>query len=177
MCPRLRTIPDAAIADLACGLLIEQGPDAVTFAQVSQRCGLAPPTLVQRFASRTGLLEGVAGALRGRLAAAFRSGTTTASPLSGLDQALQVAAPAIAAALRLSPFVALDGFAMDLRKQISYGFAAAVEAGELPRCDVAQLARTVQISVTGAVATALLEQGDVQLELGRALQEQLASFI
>lgn len=177
MTPRLRGIHDSTIADIACGLLIEHGPESVTFAQVAQRCGLAPPTLVQRFASRAGLLDAVAAALRARLADAFRAGRHPDSPLAGLNQALQLAASPIAAALRLSSLVSLGEFGIELRKHVSFALAAAIERGELPHCDVAQLARTVQISITGAVATALLERGDPGHEVANALQEQLASYI
>ena len=56
MCPRRRTIPDHALAEQACTLLVEAGAPAVTFAQVSKRGGIAPATLVQRFGTREGLL-------------------------------------------------------------------------------------------------------------------------
>ena len=54
---------------------------------------------------------------------------------------------------------------------------AAMEASELPRCEVAQLARSIQISALGAAAAALLEHGDVAAEVVEALDAQLASYI
>ena len=55
--------------------------------------------------------------------------------------------------------------------------APAVESGELPHCDVARLARTIQISVIGAVAAARLEGGDVAQEITQALHAQLDTYI
>ncbi len=73
--------------------------------------------------------------------------------------------------------VPMSQYALELRKQISLSLAAAMEAGELPRCEVARLARTIQISALGAAAAALLERGDVGAEVVEALDAQLASYI
>jgi hypothetical protein len=51
-----------------------------------------------------------------------------------------------------------------------------VEAGELPRCNVAELARTIQISVTGAVGVALLEGNPATSEVVPAVDAQLRDF-
>jgi hypothetical protein len=116
----------------------------VTFVEVAQRCGLAPPTLVQRFSTRQGMLD---------------------------------LAPVQAAATLTAPTVELRAYSLELRKQISFALAAAIEGGELPRCDVAQLARNIQINFAGAVATALLERRDAALEISTAFDLQLANYI
>ena len=176
MCPRRKTIEDMTVAQHACRLLLEGGPSAVTFAQVSKASGLAPPTLVQRFVNREGMLVVAVEALRARVVAGFGDARQP-SVLPGLRAALTALAADLVAAIRLASAVPHAQYALELRKQISYALAEAVEAGELPHCDVAQLARTIQISAMGAAAVALLESGDPALEVGRALDAQLASYI
>jgi AcrR family transcriptional regulator len=175
--PRTRTIANAVILDHACQLLAEHGAEAVTFAQVAQRCGLAPPTLVQRFGRRGAMLEAMADALARQIPPAFSGGP---SPLAGLQTGVVRAAPLIQAALSLAALgtgAAMAAMPLELRKQISYALAGAIEAGELPHCDVAHLARTIQISVIGAVAAARLEGGDASLEVQQAVAAQLASYV
>jgi AcrR family transcriptional regulator len=174
--PRRRTVDDLTIAEHACHLLLEGGPEAVTFSQLSQRGGLAPPTLVQRLGSREGMLKAAALALRARLPAAFAADRQS-SPLANLRGALHDLAPDLVAALRVAAAVPMGHYALELRKQISLSLAAAMEASELPRCDVAQLTRSIQISALGAAAAALLERGDVAAEVVEALDAQLASYI
>ena len=167
---------DRTLAEHVSRLLLEGGPTAVTFAQVSQISGLAPPTLVQRFTNRDGMLSAAADVLRARVSAAFGDARQD-SVLAGLRAALVSLASDVGAALALASLISQDQYALELRKQISFALAEAVEAGELPHCDVAQLARTIQISAIGAVATARLERGDARLEVGRAVDGQLASYI
>ena len=176
---RTRSIPDATIAHTAAELLVQRGPGAVTFAEVSQQCGLAPPTLVQRFGSRSGLLEAAAVALRLRLLELFEANwREPSSPhLARLTTSLVQAGPLQDAASRLSPEADTSAFSHELRKQISLRLAIAVEAGELPRCDVAQLARTLQIAFAGAVSTARIEGRGLPEEVTAALAAQLDIFI
>lgn len=174
MCPRRRSIDNQVILQHACELLAAGGRDAVTFAQVADRCGLAPPTLVQRFGSREGMLAGVARALTEGVVAEFMGG---GPPLARLRSALEGAASRVGAALVLGDVAGLDHFSRELRKQISFTLAEAVELGELPHCDVAQLARSIQVGLIGAVATARLERADVITEVARAVDAQLANFV
>jgi hypothetical protein len=99
------------------------------------------------------------------------------SRLDGLESGLIGAAPLIGSVISLGHGAGSDRFCLELRKQISYGLAAAIEAGELPHCDVARLARTIQVSVIGAVAAARLEAGDVAHEIRQAVHAQLDSYI
>jgi AcrR family transcriptional regulator len=55
--PRTRTIPDDRIFAAIQRLLGEGGDKAVSFATVSAATGLAPPTLVQRYGSRDGMVH------------------------------------------------------------------------------------------------------------------------
>jgi AcrR family transcriptional regulator len=175
MSPRHRTIHNDTIIRLACDLLIERGPAAITFAQVAQRAGLAPATLVQRFATRDAMLAALATGLTAIVIPAFdRPGT---SPLGRLRAGSAQLAPAIAAALALSPDTGTGQFILTIRKQVSFALSAAIEGGELPRCDIAQLGRTIQIAIVGAVASARLEGGDVQSEVLQAVDQQLAAYV
>jgi AcrR family transcriptional regulator len=179
LAPRTRTTADTAIAQFAADLLIEAGPARVTFAEVGTRCGLAPPTLVQRFGTRSGLLAAVANALAARLPGQFADPVDPLnwSPLVGLRACLIGLAPTVQAAAQLAAEADLSAFTRELHKQISYRLAIAVEAGELPRCDVAQLARTLQIHVAGAVVIARMAGSDVANEVGAAIDMQLASYV
>lgn len=55
--PRTRTIPDSQIFTAVQALLNGGGDKAVSFATVSAATGLAPPTLVQRYGSRDGMVR------------------------------------------------------------------------------------------------------------------------
>jgi AcrR family transcriptional regulator len=177
MSPRRRQIADQQIAEQAAELLIEAGPEAVTFAEVAKRCGLAPPTLVQRFGVKDTLIGAAAQAMKSRLVASFSEAARLNRPLPALIQALQAWAAPHAATLRLAYHANQASYSLELRKQISFALAAAVETGDLPRCDVAMLARTLQITFTGAVAIAALEGGDAKSEVARAIEMQLSNYV
>jgi AcrR family transcriptional regulator len=55
--PRKRTIHDEALLDAALDVVHESGPDALTFAALGERVGLAPSTIVQRFGTKPRLLQ------------------------------------------------------------------------------------------------------------------------
>lgn len=171
MSPRRKYILDADVLQHVGELLLERGAAAVTFAEVSKRCGLAAPTLVQRFGTREAMLAAVMEVIRGRIIEAFAHTRQGASPLAELRAALQtLARPAV--------LEALDAAAShELRKQISYALIAAVDRGELPRCDVASFARVLQIAFYGSILAARSEGIDIGAEVDHALDSQLASYI
>jgi AcrR family transcriptional regulator len=68
--PRTRTIPDDRIFQAIQKLLDEGGDRAVSFASVAAATGLAPPTLVQRYGSRDGMVRAARVAAWERLSAA-----------------------------------------------------------------------------------------------------------
>jgi AcrR family transcriptional regulator len=74
--PRTRTIPDDRIFAAIQRLLDEGGDRAVSFATVAAETGLAPPTLVQRYGSRDGMVR------MARLAAWDRLSATTAQAIT-----------------------------------------------------------------------------------------------
>lgn len=55
--PRRKTQTDDAVLEIALRLIHTAGPDALTFARMSEACGLSPSTLVQRFKTKAGLLQ------------------------------------------------------------------------------------------------------------------------
>jgi AcrR family transcriptional regulator len=55
--PRKRTIPDERVFATIQRLLDEGGDKAVSFATIGAATGLAPPTLVQRYGSRDGMVR------------------------------------------------------------------------------------------------------------------------
>ena len=55
--PRPKSVPDTAVHAAIAALYGRGGDKAVTFAAVASATGLAPPTLVQRYGSRDGMLE------------------------------------------------------------------------------------------------------------------------
>ena len=55
--PRSRTIPDARVFATVQRMLREGGEKAVSFANVAAATGLAPPTLVQRYGSLSGMVH------------------------------------------------------------------------------------------------------------------------
>lgn len=55
--PRARTIPDTQVFAAVQRLMDEGGDKAVSFGAVGKLAGLAPPTLVQRYGSRDGMVK------------------------------------------------------------------------------------------------------------------------
>lgn len=55
--PRPKTQSNEQVLHAAHRLIHERGPDALSFARLAQYCGLAPATLVQRFKSKSGLMQ------------------------------------------------------------------------------------------------------------------------
>lgn len=68
--PRPRTIPDDRIFAAIQALLDSGGDRAVSFSSVSAATGLAPPTLVQRYGSRDGMVRAARADAWERIAAA-----------------------------------------------------------------------------------------------------------
>lgn len=55
--PRPKTLSDEEVLDQALQVMHARGPDAVTFAAVSEACGLSSATLVQRFGNKPNLVQ------------------------------------------------------------------------------------------------------------------------
>ena len=57
--PRHKTISDEQVLDILCELILQTGPDGLTFAKSAKACGLSPASLVQRYGNREALVESV----------------------------------------------------------------------------------------------------------------------
>lgn len=55
--PRPKTRSDASVLETALSLMHERGPEALTFASLSEACGLSGATLVQRFRNKKQLKQ------------------------------------------------------------------------------------------------------------------------
>lgn len=55
--PRPRTLSDEQLLSMVLDVIQSEGPDAATFAAVSKASGLSGSTLVQRFATKAGMLR------------------------------------------------------------------------------------------------------------------------
>jgi AcrR family transcriptional regulator len=101
--PRTRSIPDTQVFATIQRLLDEGGDKAVSFGSVAKATGLAPPTLVQRYGSRDGMVQAARlaawGALERRTGEAIAS-TADKGPQGLLKAIGAVDALAIAADLR-----------------------------------------------------------------------------
>ncbi|MGL4236537.1 transcriptional regulator [Tabrizicola sp.] len=101
--PRTRTIPDDRIFAAIRALMDQGGDKAVSFGSVSAATGLAPPTLVQRYGSRDGMVRAARSAawdaLDARTAQAIAA-TADKGPQGLLKAIGPVDAAALAADLR-----------------------------------------------------------------------------
>ncbi|ACP25726.1 putative TetR family transcriptional regulator [Sinorhizobium fredii NGR234] len=55
--PRPKTLPNEDVLDAALGIMRKVGPEGLTFAALSAACGLSASTLVQRFETKSGLIQ------------------------------------------------------------------------------------------------------------------------
>jgi AcrR family transcriptional regulator len=153
---RPRLVDDDAILDATRRVLAEVGPAKLTLAAVGARVGLAPPTLMQRFGNKRGLL--LASAARSPqlvLRAAATAEETNTSPLATLRDFVSLGAGL--------GFDQLDVTDPEFREHAlahsaavvntcARFYRAAVEAGELtPEIDVPALARHTLVCMNGAL--------------------------
>ncbi|HEY0619933.1 MAG TPA: TetR family transcriptional regulator [Kribbella sp.] len=164
---RPRLISDDTILDATRQVLAEFGPAKLTLAAVGARVGLAPPTLLQRFGNKRGLL--LASAARSPLMvlrAAEEADARNTSPLATLRDFALSSVAHIKHREELGNglgFVQLDVADPEFREHALAHSAAIVdscarllqaaqEAGELkPDADVPALARLTLVCFNGAL--------------------------
>ena len=174
MCARPRRVPQDLLLSTAARVVTARGADHTRLADVAAASGLAPATLLQRFGSREGLLDAVAATLLADLRAAFQG--SSGSPLQDLGAALATVAGAGHLSFHTARPAGAAAWSVELRKQIAFSLISAVEHGELPHCDVAALARRVQLLFDGAALAAQLEASVVDASVVDALlSEAIAS--
>jgi AcrR family transcriptional regulator len=165
---RPRTASDAAILAATGRALGRVGPARLTLADVAVEVGLAPPTLVQRFGSKRGLLLAFAALGAARVAETFAAARDeTASPLDALVAALMGLTREIDSPEGLAnhlAFLQVDlsdpefrkhalASAQVMREEIRALLDAAVRAGELVRLQSVRVARAMQTTYNGSLAT------------------------
>jgi AcrR family transcriptional regulator len=164
---RPRLISDDAILDATRQVLAELGPAKLTLAAVGARIGLAPPTLMQRFGSKRGLL--LASAARSPLMvlrAVEEAEARNTSPLATLRDFALSSVAHIERREELGNglgFVQLDVADPEFRAHALAHSAAIVDssarlltaaqgAGELkPDADITALARLTLVCFNGAL--------------------------
>ncbi|WP_157979897.1 TetR/AcrR family transcriptional regulator [Kribbella monticola] len=164
---RPRLISDDAVLDATRQVLAELGPTKLTLAAVGARVGLAPPTLMQRFGSKRGLL--LASAARSPemvLRAVREAEARNTSPLATLRDFALSSVAHIKHREELGNglgFVQLDVADPEFRAHaLAHSaaivdssarlLAAAQQAGELkPDVDVLALARLTLVCFNGAL--------------------------
>ncbi|TDD13473.1 TetR family transcriptional regulator [Kribbella turkmenica] len=164
---RPRLVGDDAILDATRQVLAELGPAKLTLAAVGARAGVAPPTLMQRFGNKRGLLLAAAArSARLVLAAVEEAEARNTSPLATLRDFALTAVAHIEHREQLGNglgFVQLDVADPEFRQHTLAHSAAVVdscarlylaaqEAGELrPDTDVPALARHTLVCLTGSL--------------------------
>lgn len=165
---RPRTASDESLLAATGRALGRVGPARLTLADVAAEAGLAPPTLVQRFGSKRGLLLAFAALGAERVAETFAVAREEfASPLEALVAALlgltrEIETPE-ALANHLA-FLQVDlgdaefqgqalASARVMREEIRALLDAAVRAGELVRLQSHRVARAMQTTYNGSLAT------------------------
>jgi AcrR family transcriptional regulator len=189
--PRPRTVDDATILAAAAEAIGETGPSELTLAAIAAKVGLAPPTLVQRFGSKRGLLLAVAARGADGVPDRFREARARhRSHMNALAGALRsMAAPVStpdAMANNLA-FLQLDlrdpefhRFALahsrKLRDEIRALLEDAVAAREIEPCDTRRLAEAVEAVYNGAMITwSVQRHGSLDRWLTRQLETVLAA--
>lgn len=132
--PRPRIVPDETVFAAVQRLLSEGGDKAVSFGSVGRLTGLAPPTLVQRYGSRNGMVRAARlaawDALERRTGEAI-AGTADKGPQGLLKAISPVDAAAIAADLRDPDLAArAAGWRMGVETALSLRLGAGPKARE-----------------------------------------------
>jgi AcrR family transcriptional regulator len=182
---RPRLVSDDVILDATRQVLAELGPVRLTLAAVGARAGLAPPTLVQRFGSKRGLL--LASAARSPLMVLRAAEDAEARHPTPLAALRYFALSAVAHIKHHEGNVVADP---DLREHAlahstaivdscARFYQAAVEAGELRRdTDVRALARHTLVCLTGALQVwAVTDSGSLPDFLADQLDLMLAPYL
>ena len=187
--PRPKTHDDDAVLDAAGRVIARAGPAGLTLAAVGEEVGLSAATLVQRFASKRGLLLAVArrGAADGG-APLREAARRSRSPLRALQNGLVRMSAFVSSPESMAnqlAFLQIDladpefhalahAHAVAVRDEIAVLLDAAVAADELAPCDTKRLAQAVQTTFNGALITwAIHRRGRVDGWVRRELETLL----
>jgi AcrR family transcriptional regulator len=161
---RPRSVTDEQVLAGTAVVLWRIGPDRLTLADVGAETGLKPPTLLQRFESKRGLLLACLEWLAGSVDSAFAAGTDPQA-LVGLENGLLNLIAGIETPEELAHHLAFFQSGLDdpafqgaavrraaaIRARVKELLDAAVQSGELVRCQTARVARAVETTYHGAL--------------------------
>lgn len=189
MSPRIRQISDTEVLAAAATVIATLGQRA-TLADVAAAAGIAPPTLIQRYGSKRGLLmilarQGFGGAAEVLAAARAIHASRVEALISALCQRAASMVPD--PAMMCMQLIGLQGGASDpdfreiaakqmreWEQEIRTLLDEAVLWGELRSCDTATLARLVQAVYSGSLsAWAVLRRGTA----AESVREQLETLM
>ena len=176
MSPRPKRVNDIDLLAAATRTAIRLGAEHTRLSDVAVESGLAPATLIQRYGSRKGVLDAVSSGIAAQVAAALRdvnplSVHDIAHPLASLDSVSHVA---FFAGRRSGA----PAYATELRKQIGFMLGRGVEVGWIAPCDIATLARQIQVGFLGLTIVCLLEHLPLQADaIAVMIEEILAPYL
>jgi AcrR family transcriptional regulator len=192
MCPRPRETSDEELLAATGRVMQRLSPTQLTLADVAREADVVPATLIQRFGTKRGLLLAICRTAPASVPRAFAAARAKHnSPLKALIE-LYVAgtsfAPTPEAMANGLAYLQIDLTDPDfhaitlaqfrtIRDETRKLLDEAVAAGELRKCDTAELARLVQHVNGGAtLAWAVYRQGSVAAWVRRELEALLLPY-
>jgi AcrR family transcriptional regulator len=192
MSPRPRETSDEQILAATARVMQRLSPTQLTLAEVAKEAGVVPATLIQRFGTKRGLLLAMCRTAPGAVPEQFAAARAKyASPLKTLIELYTECtsfAPTPEAMANGLAYLRIDLTDPDfhvitlaqfaaIRDETKKLLDAAVAAGELRKCDTAQLARLIQDTNGGAMLSwAVYREGPVAAWVRRDLEALLAPY-
>jgi AcrR family transcriptional regulator len=192
MSPRPRETSDEQILAATARVMQRLSPTQLTLAEVAKEAGVVPATLIQRFGTKRGLLLAMCRTAPGAVPEQFAAARAKyASPLKTLIELYAECtsfAPTPEAMANGLAYLRIDLTDPDfhvitlaqfaaIRDETKKLLDAAVAAGELRKCDTAQLARLIQDTNGGAMLSwAVYREGPVAAWVRRDLEALLAPY-
>jgi AcrR family transcriptional regulator len=192
MSPRPRETSDEQILAATARVMQRLSPAKLTLAHVAKEAGVVPATLIQRFGTKRGLLLAMCGTAPASVPQQFAAARARhASPLKALIELYADCtsfAPTPEAVANGLAYLQIDLTDPDFHAITLAQFRAicdetrkilneAVAAGELRKCDTAQLARLIQHVNGGSMLSwAVYREGSVADWVRRDLQALLRPY-
>ncbi|QUH02820.1 TetR/AcrR family transcriptional regulator [Saccharopolyspora erythraea] len=192
MSPRPQAFTDDELLDAAAATVDDLGPTRLTLADVAERTGASPATLVKRFGSKKGLLAALSARGADALPEVFaRARARRQQPLEALVEALSELAAGIRTHQQMAHHVAFllmdlsdpdllaraRDFAAGLRTAVGGLLAEAADTGDLRCEDLAGLTAAVVTAYHGTmIAWAIEPEGVPAQRLGERLRFTLAPY-
>jgi AcrR family transcriptional regulator len=192
MSPRPRETSDEEILAATARVMQRRSPTQLTLADVAKEAGVVPATLIQRFGTKRGLLLALCSTAPGGVPQQFAAARAKhKSPLEALIELYAECtafAPTPEAMANGLAYLQIDLVDPDfhaitlaqfraIRVQTKKLLDEAVAAGELRRCDTAELARLIQHVNGGAMLSwAVYREGSVAAWVRRDLEALLQPY-